>query len=304
MIGLYQILGQADAVLRIDFPSPVPELMSVAKLLFLDIRTLLRMDCFELGGFYAKLVTNLFFLPMLAAFACYVYYLSEKKTVDRMVAEGVTDSGGLRSASLNLQRNLMVGVFVMCESHHHPLHFARLRSLLCVMLTETLPSTDPMMTTTLFSIPMCRELGDSRYHESDYWVSCDSSSFSLVMVLAVFGVLAVPLGLPLLFFLRMRRKVQDLGGQPNENAAGGAKLAASDAEDQSDQFAFLVQDYTPSHWYWETVSYMRKLCLNGWTVVVGRGTMGQASQPVATAIHGTHYHQSTKRRTVPTQSEY
>ena len=127
MVGLYQILGQADAVLRIDFPPPVPELMSVAKLLFLDIRTLVHMDCFELGGFYAKLVTNLFVLPILAAFACYVYYLNEKKTVDRMVAEGVTDISGQRSASLNLRRNLMVGVFVMCESYHHQqwLQFAR-----------------------------------------------------------------------------------------------------------------------------------------------------------------------------------
>ena len=285
MIGLYQILGQADTVLRIDFPPPIPKLMSVAKLLFLDIRTLLRMDCFDLGGFYAKLVTNLFVLPMLSAFACYVYYLNEKKTVQRMVAEGVTDSSGLRSASLNLQRNLMVAVFVMCESHccHQQLQSARLQSLLCLILMETwyVSLTDPMMTTSLFSIPMCRELGGSTYHESDYYVSCDSSSFGLLMAFAVLGVLAVPLGIPLLFFLRMRRKVQDLGGEPNETAAGGAKLVADDADDESDQFAFLVQDYKTTHWYWEIVSYMRKLCLNGWAVIVGRGTMGQVTISIA-----------------------
>jgi hypothetical protein len=70
-------------------------------------------DCLELGGFYSQLVTNVFVLPALAAFACYVYYLNEKKTVDRMVAEGVIDDSGLQSAKLNFQRNLMVGVFVM-----------------------------------------------------------------------------------------------------------------------------------------------------------------------------------------------
>jgi hypothetical protein len=45
-LGLYQILAQADIVLQLTFPSPVPELMAFAKLLFLDIRAVLRMDCF------------------------------------------------------------------------------------------------------------------------------------------------------------------------------------------------------------------------------------------------------------------
>jgi hypothetical protein len=122
---------------------------------------------------------------------------------------------------------------------------------------------------------MCRELSGSSFHESDYWVSCDSSSFATVLVVGSLGILLVPIGIPLAFYLKMRTKVQQLGGEPNENAAGGAKLVADDADDGSDQFAFLCQDYKPSAWYWETVSYLRKLCLNGWTVVVGRGTMGQ-----------------------------
>lgn len=109
----YQILGQADTILRITFPYPVPELMSFAKLLFLDIRMLLHMDCIELGGFYSQLAMNVILLPLLAAFGCFVYYLNEKKSVDRMVAEGVTTDSGLKSAKLNLQRNLMVGVFLM-----------------------------------------------------------------------------------------------------------------------------------------------------------------------------------------------
>lgn len=44
MLGLYQILAQADTVLRISFPSPVPELLAVAKLLFLDVRAVLHME--------------------------------------------------------------------------------------------------------------------------------------------------------------------------------------------------------------------------------------------------------------------
>jgi hypothetical protein len=125
---------------------------------------------------------------------------------------------------------------------------------------------------------MCRELSGASFHESDYWVSCTSSSFATVSVFGLIGVLLVPIGIPLTFYLKMRAKVQELGGQPNESEAGGAKLVADDADDGSDHFAFLCQDYKPSAWYWETVQYSRKLCLNGWTVVVGRGTMGQVRQ--------------------------
>ena len=60
-----------------------------------------------------QLVNNIFILPLLATFGCYVYYLTELKTVERMVAEGATDDTGRQSAKRNLQRNLMVGVFLM-----------------------------------------------------------------------------------------------------------------------------------------------------------------------------------------------
>jgi hypothetical protein len=57
-------------------------------------------------------------LPALAAAACFVYYLNEKKMVDRLIREGTTDNSGLQSAQLQLRRNLMVGLFIMCESRN------------------------------------------------------------------------------------------------------------------------------------------------------------------------------------------
>lgn len=105
-------------------------------------------------------------------------------------------------------------------------------------------------------------------------MSCNTSTFNVLLFFGFLGVLLVPVGVPLLFFLEMRTRVQRLGGA-NETEAGGAKLVDDDADDQSDEFAFLCQDYRPSAWYWEPVNYLRKLLLNGLTVVVGRGTMGQ-----------------------------
>jgi hypothetical protein len=199
-----------------------------------------------LGGFYVKLITNIFVLPMVATFACYAYYLYERKELDRKIAKDTISESGRQSAKLNFERNLMILTFLIY----------------------------PMMCTTLFSIPMCRELSGASFHESDYWVSCESSSFSTLLVIAALGVLMVPFGVPLVFYLKMCAAVQELDGA-NENAAGGAKLVSDDMDDQSDRFAFVCQNYKPKYWYWEPVSYFRKLVLNGLAVVVGRGTMGQ-----------------------------
>ena len=48
-----------------------------------------------------------------------------------------------------------------------------------------------------------------------------------VKLLAALGVLAVPFGVPLVFYLNMRAAVQESDGA-NENAAGGAKLVSDD----------------------------------------------------------------------------
>lgn len=53
----------------------------------------------------------------------------------------------------------------------------------------------------------------------------------------------VPIGIPLGFYFKMRTRVIELGGEANYNAAGGSKLVPDDADDETDQFSFLVQDY-------------------------------------------------------------
>ena len=56
LIGFYQILGQAGNVLDLEFPYPVPQLVDFIKLLFLDVRKLVMLDCWNIGGFYGKIV--------------------------------------------------------------------------------------------------------------------------------------------------------------------------------------------------------------------------------------------------------
>jgi hypothetical protein len=63
-IGFYQILGQATNVLDLTFPHPIPALVGYIKLLFLDVRSLVKLDCMNIGGFYGKITTNVVVVPL------------------------------------------------------------------------------------------------------------------------------------------------------------------------------------------------------------------------------------------------
>ncbi len=45
LLGFYQLLGQMDNVLSLDFPRPVPQLLDVIGFLFLDLRKFIKLDC-------------------------------------------------------------------------------------------------------------------------------------------------------------------------------------------------------------------------------------------------------------------
>ena len=95
------------------------------------------------------------------------------------------------------------------------------------------------------------------------------------MAFAIFVILLIPIGVPVVFLLLMLRAKQANGGVVNETALGGAKLVADDDDDESDTYGFLIRDYRPQYWYHEIVTYSRKLLLGGISVVMGRGTMAQ-----------------------------
>ena len=70
------------------------------------------MDCWQLGGFAGRVVTNVFVVPMLFVFGCYVYYLNDMKTGQRLVVEGVSSEEATRSAYNQLKSNLFLGIFL------------------------------------------------------------------------------------------------------------------------------------------------------------------------------------------------
>ena len=116
IVGFYQILGQAEKILNLEFPFPVPQVVSVIKFLLDFVFALIRMDCWDIGGFYGRLVTNLVALPVLGVTICTVLYQIEKKSLMAIVAAGAADSSTLETLQVKLRHNLFVGMFLICES--------------------------------------------------------------------------------------------------------------------------------------------------------------------------------------------
>ena len=97
----------------------------------------------------------------------------------------------------------------------------------------------------------------------------------LIKAFAFFVILLIPVGIPGVFAFLMVRAKRSLGGVVNETATGGAKLSSDDVEEEADAYGFLTRDYRPECYFYEIVTYSKKLVLGGVAVMVGRGTLAQ-----------------------------
>lgn len=112
-----QLLAQMDGVLDVSFPSPIPELVGFVKMLFLDVRTLIKMDCWSVGGFWGKLLTNLLLVPLAYTLGCFALYHQQRRAISLVIASGGTDESAYTTAAVKLQSHLFIGVFLLCESY-------------------------------------------------------------------------------------------------------------------------------------------------------------------------------------------
>ena len=71
----------------------------------------------------------------------------------------------------------------------------------------------------------------------------------------------IPIGVPFGFLWAMKKKSVGLGGI-NTTALGGAKLNEPEADDDDDDYSFLIKDYRPEYWFYEIVTCALCLSLN------------------------------------------
>ena len=119
----------------------------------------------------------------------------------------------------------------------------------------------PFVSQTVFTGFSCRRLAD---HESwlsaDLQISCDTLGHVLYMAVAILAVGIYPVGVPIwtLFLLVKNRHDMKI-----ENSPGRLR------------YAFLVADYKPEYYFWETLEMLRKVILTGLLIFFARGSVLQ-----------------------------
>ena len=129
----------------------------------------------------------------------------------------------------------------MQESLKHGVH--RSVSLVCLLMDELYPS----VTRTIFQIFRCRELGASGWWlEADYNNHCFDEQWSGYLVLAIPAMVIYAIGIPLGFFLVVRRY---------------KKKGMLDDPDIDRMIGWLHKPFRPGCEYWLAIELLRKLVL-------------------------------------------
>eukprot|EP01046_Picozoa_sp_COSAG06_P042538 COSAG06_NODE_5434_length_3483_cov_4.532801_2_plen_547_part_00 len=128
LVGFFQILSQAANVFDVNLPFPAPELISIVKLVFLDVRKIIMVDCWVLGGFYGNIVVNTIVVPVVIGGICGLTYIYRRKTLQAVIDAGAADEKVLDVLKVQLQQNLFFCIFLVCEWPRSPCEHVQLNA--------------------------------------------------------------------------------------------------------------------------------------------------------------------------------
>ena len=81
--------------------------------MFFDINNIIKLDCWNIGGFYGKLTTNLGVIPLLMLTICMALYYTERRTIGFVIKAGGADESAYVTATVKLKHNLFLGIFLL-----------------------------------------------------------------------------------------------------------------------------------------------------------------------------------------------
>jgi hypothetical protein len=106
----------------------------------------------------------------------------------------------------------------------------------------------------------CKQLGpEESYLAVDFQVSCESNEYIAFVVLGFAGVMAVPIGIPTVTLLVLLKNGSNI-------RSGGASYQ---------RYQFLVGDYKPQFFFWDTLEMLRKVFITGLVMFVSPGSLMQ-----------------------------
>ena len=260
LIGSLQVLSLLPAVLQLVFPGGSGKLFSFFALAVVDIRDIVRFECWG-WGWQQRWVAEVLVLPPVTTLPVAAYYLW-----CHIRDRHLTGHGKKRADDKTRKQSIGALFFVGMLLY-------------------------PQLSSAIFSALRCRTLGpDLSILEADYSVPCPADSFNFYSVLAYVMVVLVPLGLPaglfgLLWNQRRRAAFQyNLATTSGRLPRGTNMQAIFEAagsqrqfqqETAGDAFGFCVEDYREDCYWFEPVDMMRKLALSGLLQFVHRGTAAQ-----------------------------
>ena len=88
-------------------------MMGIVKLLFLNVRNLVKLDCMNVGGFYGKIATNVVVVPLAVVALCFLIFEAQRRTLAAVIAAGAADRSAYETLKVKLKHNLFLGIFLV-----------------------------------------------------------------------------------------------------------------------------------------------------------------------------------------------
>ena len=94
----------------------------------------------------------------------------------------------------------------------------------------------------------------------DMQIDCNSSGYKFFTFLALLGICAFPIGIPVLTLVGLMRNSEQAQDPDSEIYP---------------RLEFLVGDYKPRFYYWDTLEMLRKVTVTGMLMFVSKGSLFQ-----------------------------
>eukprot|EP01051_Picozoa_sp_SAG22_P006365 SAG22_NODE_413_length_10849_cov_6.078977_7_plen_1231_part_00 len=252
LTGLFQILSELPAALKLTFPVAFTAVLSAMKVFLLDIFEVFRMGCISPPSVHSKFIVVML-LPLAGIAIVQLLHC---------IANARAGRGGA-DAELVAKRK---------EDNKAT---AAYRTFFLIFLLY------PLLSRTTFHMTptSCQTLGDGeQWHMGDMSIDCASGTHVAFMALGLVCIIIYPIGIPLVFFFLLRRDtaanaIHPEVGQDTKKQETGKK---EDKENEKKSaYDFLKKDYKPEYYYFECITLMEKLLLTGLLVFVDQGSIFQ-----------------------------
>ena len=138
----------------------------------------------------------------------------------------------------------------------------------------------PSVTTIIFQMFPCENIDPNNqdsmsdyYLIADYSIDCSSERYKFGTTFASFMIIVYPIGIPVLYFIQLYRRRDEIMQSDNDRAGPSSDLVV---------YKFLFQHYKSRFWYFELVETARRLLLTAVLSVTLPGSNMQLAAAIFT----------------------